>query len=78
MGIAQQFRGGYQLGSVWYDAVRDGLTVAGHRAVAEALAPTDVEVAFFGNLFRPSGVNGSAGTAVLGCGRSVGPRNATC
>ena len=54
-GIAQQFRGGYQLGSVWYDAVRDGLTVAGHRAVAEALAPTDVEVAFFGNLFRPSG-----------------------
>jgi hypothetical protein len=54
-GIAQQFRGGYQLGSVWYDAVRDGLVAADHRPVAEALAPTDVRVAFFGDLFRPHG-----------------------
>ena len=54
-GIAQQFRGGYQLGSVWYDAVRDGLVAAGHRSVAEALAPADVQVAFFGDLFRPPG-----------------------
>jgi hypothetical protein len=54
-GIAQQFRGGYQLGRVWYDAVRDGLTAAGRRSVAEALVPTDVRVAFFGDLFRPPG-----------------------
>ena len=54
-GIAQQFRGGYQLGSVWYDAVRDGLVAAGHRQVAEALAATDVRVVFFGDLFRPPG-----------------------
>lgn len=54
-GIAQQFRGGYQLGSLWYHAVRDGLVAADHRSVAEALAPTDVRVAFFGDLFRPPG-----------------------
>ena len=54
-GIAQQFRGSYQLGSAWYDAVRDGLAAAGYRSAAEALAPTDVQVAFFGDLFRPPG-----------------------
>jgi hypothetical protein len=54
-GIAQQFRGGYQLGSLWYDAVRDGLVAAGHQTAAETLAPADVQVAFFGNLFRPPG-----------------------
>ena len=54
-GIAQQFGGGYQLGSVWYDAVRDGLVAAGHRPVAEALTAADVCVAFFGDLFRPPG-----------------------
>jgi hypothetical protein len=54
-GIAQQFRGSYQLGSVWYDAVRDGLVAAGHRQVADVLASTDVRVVFFGDLFRPPG-----------------------
>jgi hypothetical protein len=54
-GIAQQFRGGYQLGSLWYDAVRDGLAAAGHQRVAEELTRTDVRVAFFGDLFRPLG-----------------------
>ena len=54
-GIAQQFRGGYQLGSGWYDALRDGLVVAGYRPLAEGLAPTDVRVAFFGDFFRPPG-----------------------
>ena len=54
-GIAQQFRGGYQLGAVWYQALRDGLVAAGHRPAAEALAPADVHVAFFGELFRPPG-----------------------
>lgn len=54
-GIAQQFRGGYELGRVWYDAVRDGLVAAGHGPTADALAPTGIRVAFFGNLFRPPG-----------------------
>ncbi len=35
--------------------MRDGLVAAGDRRVAEALAPTDVRVAFFGDLFRPPG-----------------------
>ena len=55
-GIAQQFAGGYQLTSVWYDALRDGLVAAGHRAAADALAVNDIRVAFFGDLFRPPGV----------------------
>jgi hypothetical protein len=59
-GIAQQFRGGYQLASVWYDAVRDGLVAAGFRQAAEALAPSDLRVAFFGDLFRPQGAMGSS------------------
>ena len=50
-GIAQQFRGGYQLRAVWYHALRDGLAAAGYRAVAAA----DLGVAFFGDLFRPPG-----------------------
>src|SRR5207245_2434354 len=35
-GIGQQFGGGYQLGSVWYDALRDGLSAAGYRLFAVA------------------------------------------
>lgn len=54
-GIAQQYRGGMGLGSVWFDALRDGLVAGGHRATADGLAPTDVRVAFFGDLFRPAG-----------------------
>lgn len=54
-GIAQQFEGGYQLGSVWYNALRDGLVASGHGPIAEALAPADVRLVFFGDLFRPPG-----------------------
>ncbi len=54
-GIAQQFKGGYQLGSVWFDALRDGLAAAGFRATADGLAESDLQVAFFGELFRPDG-----------------------
>lgn len=54
-GIAQQFKGGYQLGTVWFDAVRDGLTAGGYQAAAGALAPGDLRVAYFGDLFRPPG-----------------------
>jgi len=54
-GIAQQFKGGYQLGTAWFDALRDGLVAAGYRPLASSLAPTDLWVAFFGDLFRPKG-----------------------
>jgi hypothetical protein len=54
-GIAQQFRGGMALGTVWFDALRDGLIAAGHRAAAEELVPRDLQVAFFGDLFRRPG-----------------------
>lgn len=54
-GIAQQFKGGYQLGTVWFDAVRDGLVAGGYRPAADALAPGDLRVAYFGDLFRPPG-----------------------
>jgi hypothetical protein len=54
-GIAQQFKGGYQLGSVWFDALRGGLAAAGFRATADGLAETNLRVAFFGDLFRPEG-----------------------
>jgi len=54
-GIAQQFGGGYQLGTLWYDAVRDGLVAADHRPRAEALVATDMRVVFFGDLYRPPG-----------------------
>jgi hypothetical protein len=54
-GIAQQFKGGYQLGTVWFDALRDGLAAAGCQALADSLVSADVRVAFFGDLFRPKG-----------------------
>jgi hypothetical protein len=54
-GIGQQFGGAYELGAVWYNAIRDGLDRAGHQSTAKALAPGDVRVAFFGDLFRPAG-----------------------
>jgi hypothetical protein len=53
-GIAQQFKGGYQLGTAWFDAMRDGLVAAGYRRSAGSLTPADVRVAFFGDLFRPN------------------------
>jgi hypothetical protein len=63
-GIAQQFRGGYQLGAVWFNAVRDGLVAAGHQNTAAALVPDDVRVAFFGDLFRSAGAMAVQGLPV--------------
>jgi len=54
-GIAQQYRGSYQLTDVWFSALRDGLAAAGHDEAARALSAADVKVAFFGDLFRPPG-----------------------
>ena len=60
-GIAQQYSGGMELASVWFDALRDGLIAAGYRAKANALMPGDLRVAFFGDLFRPAGAMAAQG-----------------
>lgn len=60
-GIAQQFKGGYQLESVWFDALRGGLAAAGFRATADGLAKKDLRVAFFGDLFRPEATMAGGG-----------------
>jgi hypothetical protein len=52
-GIAQQYRGPYQLADVWLAGIRDGLFAAGYHDKARVLSPDDVQVAFFGDLFRP-------------------------
>lgn len=58
-GIAQQYKGGFELQSTWFDALRDGLTAAGFAPQAAALHEGDLEVAFFGDLFRPQGTMGT-------------------
>jgi hypothetical protein len=54
-GIAQQYRGPFQLADAWLAGIRDGLFAAGHDGTARALSPQDVRIAFFGDLFRPPG-----------------------
>jgi len=54
-GIAKQFTSGPQLTTLWFDALRGGLEAAGYRIPAEHLSASDLRVAFFGDLFRPSG-----------------------
>ncbi|MEU1660632.1 hypothetical protein ABZ527_31600 [Streptomyces griseofuscus] len=49
-GIGQQLQGESQLQEAWAPAVADGVTRAGG-----ALATDDVAMAFYGDLFRPSG-----------------------
>ncbi|WP_067992911.1 PGAP1-like alpha/beta domain-containing protein [Nocardia pseudobrasiliensis] len=60
-GIAQQYRGGYQLAAAWLVALRDGLVAAGHADAAERLGVDDLRVAFFGDLFRPAGAMSAQG-----------------
>lgn len=54
-GIAQQHSSGPELTRLWCDAIRGGLEAAGFRASADILAERDVRVAYFGDLFRPTG-----------------------
>jgi hypothetical protein len=54
-GIAQQYRGPYQLAEVWLSGIRDGLFAAGDHDRARALSAEDLRIAFFGDLFRPPG-----------------------
>lgn len=49
-GIAQQFKGAETLLAQWRPALTDGAALAGAR-----LAPDDVAMAFYGDLFRPAG-----------------------
>ncbi len=72
-GIAQQFKGGYELGAVWFDALRDGLAAAGYRPVADSLAPADMRVAFFGDLFRPKGALAGGGPPYTAADVQSGP-----
>ncbi len=50
-GIAQQVRGPEVLRAVWAPALRDGVALSGAKPPDEA----DLEIAFYGNLFRPRG-----------------------
>lgn len=72
-GIAQQFKGGYQLGTVWFDALRDGLAAAGHRPVADSLIPADMRAAFYGDLFRPKGAMAGRGPPYTAADVKPGP-----
>lgn len=60
-GIAQQYRGRYELEGGWSAALRDGLLVSGYADLAERLGPQDFRVSFFGDLFRPAGAMGTDG-----------------
>ena len=64
-GISKQYKGGHQLGSTWFDSLRDGLVAAGHRRKADTLVSGDLRVAFFGDLFRPRGSMASAEPPLL-------------
>ncbi|MGW2379561.1 hypothetical protein [Streptomyces sp. NPDC001658] len=52
-GIAQQHKGPHTLLAEWFPALADGITLAG-----AALSRQDVEMVFYGDLFRPTGHRG--------------------
>ncbi|WP_407560412.1 hypothetical protein [Streptomyces sp. 184] len=52
-GIAQEFKGPETLLADWYPALSDGLALAGSR-----VARHEVSMAFYGDVFRPSGHRG--------------------
>lgn len=72
-GIAQQYRGPYQLADVWFTGICDGLFAAGNHDTARALSQEDVWVAFFGDLFRPPGTMAATGPAYSACDIRPGP-----
>ncbi len=57
-GIGQQYKGAHELHRGWWDALRDGLVAAKRKDVDSSLAEGDLEVSFFGTLFRPPGAMG--------------------
>lgn len=72
-GIGHQFQGGYSLRTMWFDALRDGLVRANRPAAAEALRANDLRVAFFGDLFRPSGAMAAQGPPFTAADIQSGP-----
>jgi len=54
-GIGHQYGGASTLRSEWLPAIQDGLAAAGHRTLADKVTGRDLNVAFFGDLFRPLG-----------------------
>jgi hypothetical protein len=56
-GIAQQVRGPEVLRVAWEPALRDGVALSG----AESLDGVDLEIAFYGDLFRARGVKAVGG-----------------
>jgi pimeloyl-ACP methyl ester carboxylesterase len=59
-GIAQQYGGRFSLEQVWLTSLRDGLAAADYHAIAEGMTERHLQVAFFGDLFRPLGAMGAA------------------
>ncbi|WP_399087899.1 hypothetical protein ACGH2B_12155 [Streptomyces sp. BBFR2] len=53
-GIAQQFKGAETLSADWYPALSDGVGLASGKRIA----PSEVSMAFYGDLFRPAGHRG--------------------
>ncbi|MCX5002103.1 GPI inositol-deacylase [Streptomyces sp. NBC_00638] len=53
-GIAQQLRGAQTLLAHWYPALRDGIDLAG----GPQLSSSEVDMAFYGDVFRPTGHRG--------------------
>jgi hypothetical protein len=72
-GIAQQYRGPFQLADVWLAGIRDGLFAAGHHDTARALSPEDVRVAFFGELFRLPGTMAAMDPPFIASDIGAGP-----
>lgn len=53
-GIAQQYKGPYELQHEWFVSLRDGLDAAGYTDLARSLMPDELAVSFYGRLFRPT------------------------
>jgi hypothetical protein len=54
-GISHQYEGSAILNAQWLPALHGGLSAAGCRTLADELTSRDLNVAFFGDLFRPPG-----------------------
>ncbi|MFD3722106.1 hypothetical protein [Streptomyces sp. NPDC058674] len=61
-GIGQQYTGSFELRSLWFPALQDGLANAGHTERAGTLTEDVLHVSFFGDLLRPGEGAMGAGT----------------
>lgn len=72
-GIRQQLKGGPELTNLWWLALRGGLEAAGYREAADRLEANDLRVAFYGDLFRPTGSMAGGGPAYTATDVLPGP-----